>query len=53
MLRILAETLKITTRSERRWDAPAHWQEQDHRTPAEKERDVQERLRLLRRVGWM
>lgn len=53
MFGILAKSLKIASRHNHSWDAPSHWQEHDHRTRAQKERDAQERRRMLRLTGMM
>ncbi|WP_166486205.1 hypothetical protein [Jannaschia sp. CCS1] len=57
MFEILAKTLKIasrtTARTSTRWSAPDHWHDHDHRTRAQKERDAQERRRMLRQTGMM
>lgn len=53
MFGILAKSLKIATRTNDRWGAPDHWQDHDHRTRAQKERDAHERRRMLRQTGMM
>lgn len=51
MFGILAKALHIASRTEDRWTAPSHWVDHDHRTHAEKQRDAQDRRRLLRGTG--
>lgn len=53
MFGIFANALKVASRTDREWNAPQHWEVHDHRTRAEKERDAQERRRMLRQTGMM
>lgn len=53
MFGILAKSLGIAAGTDGRWDAPDHWQDHDRRTRAEKERDAQDRRRMLRQTGMM
>lgn len=51
MFGILAQSLNIATRTDKNWDAPSSWTEYDHRTFAEKKRDLQDQRRWLRQTG--
>ena len=51
MLDIFAKTFRTATRTDKKWDAPAHFRTQDHRTSAERHRDMEDQRRWLRQTG--